>query len=229
GPWARLLPLLAQPLALLGRHLPPALAEPLALLGAHLAPALLVAEHPLPLLRGHRFPLTEPLLDAVSPVLWQLLPALVRLLQLLLTLLGQLVPMLKVLENLRALVGRELAEAPVVLARRLPLLRGHRLPMTIVLEGALPFLGREPLPALEVALGDRPLLRRELVEPLDRRRRRLPPGNVQAAKGQHGAQQEQHRQAAAGHRSFASLGAGVWRGAVSELGIDSRILMRSRI
>src|SRR6185369_12140198 len=110
----------------------------------------------------------------------------------------------------------ELAEAPIVLARRLPLLWRHRFPMTIVLEGALPLLGREPLPALEVALGDR-------------RRRRLPPGNVQAAKGQHGAQQEQHRQAAAGHRSFASFGAGVWRGAVSGFGIDSRILMRSSI
>src|SRR5690349_1573978 len=119
-----LLALLAQPLALLGRHLLPALADTLALLRAHLPPALLIAEHALALLGRHLLPLVQPLLDPIAPVLRQPLPAVVCLLELLLALPGQLVPVLKVFEDLRALVGRELPKLPIVLARRLALLRG---------------------------------------------------------------------------------------------------------
>src|SRR5206468_12791446 len=114
-----LLSLLAEPLAFLGRHLSPALAEPLAFLGRHLPPALLIAEHALTLLGRHRLPLSEPLQDAVSALGRQPLEALVRFLQLVPPLLGSLVPALKVFEDLRPLLGRELAEALVALARRL--------------------------------------------------------------------------------------------------------------
>src|SRR2546426_5785389 len=44
------LSLLAQPLALLGRHLAPALTDPVALVRAHLPPAFLIAQDALPLL-----------------------------------------------------------------------------------------------------------------------------------------------------------------------------------
>src|SRR5207237_8269254 len=136
-------PLLAQRLALRGRHLSPALAELFTRIGTHLPPALLVSKHALAFLRRHRLPLTQPLLDPVPPLLRQPLVALVGLLQLLLALPGQLVPALEVLEDLRPLIGRELADAPVVLTRRLALIGGCRVPQAVIIALVSAFVYRQ--------------------------------------------------------------------------------------
>src|SRR5712692_9026534 len=124
------------------------LAQMLALLGRHLAPPLHVLLEALALLGIHGLIALEAPLDLLLLLRRQLLEALVRRLELALAFRGQAVPPLEVLHDARALARRHIPQALEVLPGRLPLARGEALPVLVVLERPLPLLGRELPPLL---------------------------------------------------------------------------------
>jgi len=101
GPWLAW----ARPGSIVRTALADLLAQMLALLGRHLAPALRVFLEALALLGIHGLIALEAPLELLLSLRGQLLEALVRRLELTLAVLGQAVPPLEVLHDARALAG----------------------------------------------------------------------------------------------------------------------------